>query len=73
MRDYDGELIQVKRRVEKLVIAHASKPLPVEELSQMICDLNSAWDALTDALVRQRNERDKVIAHLMNQLAERKP
>ena len=34
--------------------------------------LNEAWDRLTDALVRQRDERDRIIRDLINQLAEEK-
>lgn len=32
--------------------------------------LNAAWDELTDALVRQRDERDRLISRLLNDLAE---
>jgi hypothetical protein len=34
--------------------------------------LNKAWDQLTDALVRQRDERDDQIRRLINELAERR-
>lgn len=35
-------------------------------------DLNKAWDQLTDALVRQRTERDDQIRRLIDELAERR-
>lgn len=41
-------------------------------MAQALDSLNKAWDELTDALVRQRDERDKQIARLMNELAEAK-
>lgn len=35
-------------------------------------ELNKAWDRLTDALVRQRDERDEQIRRLLDELAERR-
>lgn len=40
-------------------------------LARAIDELNKAWDGLTDVLVRQRKERDRVIRHLIDELAER--
>jgi hypothetical protein len=38
-----------------------------------IDQLNKEWEGLTDVLRRQIEERDGVIIHLMDELAQRKP
>ena len=73
MSDYELQVRWAKDHVGKLILQMCGKnPLTPEEMSQAVGDLNKAWDALTDALVRQREEREKCIRHLLNQLAERK-
>jgi hypothetical protein len=51
-----------------------NKPLCDGEAERQVAcavdELNKAWDRLTDALIRQRDERDRQIVRLINELAE---
>lgn len=42
----------------------------LDEMAGALDALNTAWDKLTDALIRQRDERDKLVQKLLNELAE---
>lgn len=42
----------------------------IDQLPGAIDALNKAWDDMTTALVRQREERDRQIIRLINELAE---
>jgi hypothetical protein len=73
VKDYDGQLRAAKDYTTKtLARLAANKNTEPMEVSNAVDLLNKAWDELTDALVRQREERDKVITRLINELAERK-
>lgn len=43
-----------------------------DEMASAIDGLNKAWEALTDALVRQRDERGAEVLRLLDALAEAK-
>ncbi len=73
MRDYDGAVRAAKDHALKtLCRMNAKPPACSDDVAQAFDCLNKAWDDLTDALVRQREERDKAIRRLMDELAERK-
>jgi hypothetical protein len=44
----------------------------VPHMAQSLDDLNAAWDALTDCLVRQRSELEGQVLRLIHELAEAK-
>jgi hypothetical protein len=71
--DYDAGVRAAKDHVLKLLaLMGANKPVSTDEVAVAFDSLNREWDRLTDALVRQRNERDRLIRSLLDQLAERK-
>jgi hypothetical protein len=77
MSDYDRRVSDAKQEVTRLICSIVSSDekkheYGVENLPGAIDNLNKAWDALTDCLVRQRTERDREIVSLLNQLAEAK-
>jgi hypothetical protein len=67
MADYDGRLFAAKQVVIK---ALCRSPVDPVEIGSAIDDLNKAWDALTDCLVRQVRTRDEQIRRLMNEMSE---
>lgn len=69
MSDYDGEVSHCRHQMMKL-LAFGKEKLDWLELGTRITELHAAHDAQTSSLVRQRNERDKLISDLLNQLAE---
>lgn len=75
MTDYDGSLRAAKTNMEKTTLAVARKDANVgaSEIDQAVSGLNKAWDELTCALIRQRDERDAMIRRLLDELAEGKP
>lgn len=71
MKDYDAQLRGCKDRVTRLLCQLATKnPPDVMDVGRAVDDLNKAWDELTDCLVRHREERDRQIHRLLNELAE---
>lgn len=73
-RDYDRNLSDAKANVTRLVIA-AADPKNVtarDNLPGAVDELNKAWDALTDCLVRQRDELQERVLDLINDVAELK-
>jgi hypothetical protein len=69
MVDYDGEVSCCKNALLKVLGAGPQK-LDWLDLGTRITEMHAAYEAQTDALVRQRNERDRIISDLLNQLAE---
>ncbi len=70
MNNYDSILFHAKDNVIKCLCRLISdKEMDITEMSAAIDNLNQAWDDLTNYLVRQREERDNVITHLMDKLA----
>jgi hypothetical protein len=67
--DYDGEVSHCKHQLLKL-LAVGKEKLDMLELGTRVTELHQAHDAQTSALVRQRDERDRLISNLLNQLAE---
>ena len=63
MRNYDQELRSAKSEVTRALMDSAGRTVD---------DLNKAWDNLTDALVRQREERNLQILRLLDELSEAK-
>ena len=73
MSDYDGAVTRCKNAILKVIGAGPQK-LDWLDLGMRITEMHQAYDAQADALVRQRDERDRLIVNLLNQLAEaRKP
>lgn len=73
MSNYDTQLRGAKDAVTNTLLKLISKdpgPWTLQDLAARIDDLNKAWDELTDALVRQRETRDRFISELVNRLAE---
>ncbi len=79
MSNYDRRVSDAKAGATRAIVnlvKHGSdnKPLCDADAANWaataVDDLNKAWDDLTDALVRQRDERDEWIAKLLNELAE---
>ncbi len=66
---YDREVWQAKQQALRALCSNGGKP-NAEELATVLDDLNKAWGALTDCLVRQRRERDKYFSQLLSDLAE---
>jgi hypothetical protein len=72
-RNYDRNLSWAKENVTKMICRLASKEgCDPMDVSAAVNDLNKAWDELTDCLVRQREERDRQILSLIDELAEAK-
>ena len=76
-RAYDDEVYAAKRRVTEELMAAVSlvergEPVNPMNISQAVDQLNEAWDALTDCLVRQREERNVLILELVDEVAELK-
>lgn len=67
---YDARLFEAKHRATRTLCAAISGKADLTEVGSAIDDLNKAWDELTDALVRQRKERDLQIIRLIDELAE---
>ncbi len=66
---YDRNVSDAKQRTTAALM---EKDLDRVSIGRAFDELNAAWDALTDALVRQRAIRDKQILSLLDQLAEAK-
>ncbi len=69
MVDSDAALSAAKRHMTDEIMRTPPDP---ERLGQASDNLNETWYALTAALIRQREERDRIILSLIDQLAERK-
>lgn len=69
MSDYDGEVSHCRHQMMKL-LAFGKEKLDWLELGTRLTELHAAQDAQTSALIRQRDERDRLISNLLNQLAE---
>ena len=74
MRNYDSRVFDAKDRATRMLIElqRANKDADVTPMASALDELNQAWDALTDALVRQRNELGERILILINEIAEEK-
>lgn len=77
MEHYDRELANAKGAVTKQIIylersIHAQEPCNTSDLAAAIDDCNRKWDALTDCLVRQREEYAERINALIFEIAELK-
>lgn len=74
MTDYDGYL-SAARRSSMTYMDKAAENLTQDTFRTYVNSVGEemkAWDQLTDALVRQRKERDEQISRLLNELAEAK-
>ena len=71
---YDSLVSDAKRAVTVSLIdcQRANGGVNLADLASAIDELNRRWDQLTDALVRQREERQELIGRLLNELAEAK-
>ncbi len=73
MGGYDMRLSDAKRfATECLIRASKDTKADLSNLAGAIENLNKMWDELTDCLVRQRDERDRQILSLIDELAEAK-
>ena len=74
MPNYDSAVSWAKEHATKtlLRIDREKEKFNSMDMAQALDDLNKAWDALTDCLVRQKEERDELITKLINELAEAK-
>jgi len=74
MSNYDQNLSDAKMAVTKSMMKMISNPVgsDIVEFSGLIDRLNQAWDELTDALRRQRDEYRNQVDHLIRELAEAK-
>ncbi len=70
--NWDLRVSDAKSHVTTMLCRTVEDPRLIHDLAGAIDNLNKAWDELTDALVRQREERDRVIRRLIDELAERK-
>ncbi len=79
MSNYDLIVSDAKRDALRAVIRlnendKSGKPVcdgwNANDVANTIDNLNKAWDALTDALVRQREEYQKQVERLIHELAE---
>jgi hypothetical protein len=70
MRNYYLELSDAKQHITMTLCRAVKGERPIDDLAAALDVLNSAWGRLTDCLVRQRQERDKVILQLLDELAE---
>jgi hypothetical protein len=71
---YDRRLSDAKQAVITMLcnLQDPNTKFTHMDLARTIEDLNKAWDELTDALVRQRDERGAEVLRLLDQLAESK-
>jgi site-specific recombinase len=73
---YDREVFDAKHHATqclcRLITSNKDgQPIgTVDDVASALDRLNKAWDALTDCLVRQREERDRRILSLIDELAE---
>lgn len=74
MRNYDSLLSFAKQAAtDALIDLQRSNPnADASRMALALDELNKRWDELTDALVRQRRERDRIISELISELAEAK-
>lgn len=70
MSNYDLMVSDLKRATTAEILRLQRDKVDVDNIARLVDQLNEAWDKLTDALVRQRTERDNVIRDLIDQLAE---
>lgn len=72
MRNYDIEVSYAKRHATITLCRWVSEigGDAATDIAGALESLNAAWDRLTDALVRQRQERDTLIKSLIDQIAE---
>lgn len=72
--NYESLVYDAKRAVTVSLIdcQRANGGGDFSNLASAIDELNRRWDQLTDALVRQRDERQELIGRLLNELAEAK-
>ncbi len=77
-RTYDREVFDAKDYATQCLLRLTrldtkGRPLgSVDEMADALDLLNKAWDALLDCIVRQREERDRQILMLIDELAEAK-
>lgn len=72
--NYDLCVSDAKRKAlnELLILQRSDSKIDVTQMASALDNLNKMWDLLTDALVRQRSERDSQILRLIDELAEAK-
>jgi len=68
--NYDLMVSDLKRATTAEILRLQRDKVDVDNIARLVDQLNEAWDKLTDALVRQRTERDNVVRDLIDQLAE---
>lgn len=68
----DTQLFDARQRAtqELCRVQRENPKIDIDNLASAMDELHKAWDALTDALIAQREERDRIIMSLMNDLAE---
>ena len=67
--NWDHEVSGAKNQVTRALCEAVDRPSSLADLGMLIDRLNTAWDGLTDALMHQRCERDRIIQQLLNELA----
>jgi len=67
---YDSDVWRAKERVTECLLGKPELVAHVADLANAVDDLNKAWDALSDCLVRQVEARDVEIRSLLNKIAE---
>lgn len=73
MGEHQLRVRAAKDHVNKLIMltckeGHNFTP---EEMSAAVSELDKAWDAWVDSLIAQRRVRDRLIAELMDRLADK--
>ena len=69
MKNYDLQLSHAKQAATEALM-ELSNNADARHMAGALDALNLAWDELTNALVRQRQERDRQITRLIDELAE---
>lgn len=72
MSHYSVNVRDAREAFTKLICTAYERPDFVALAAQSVDMLNKAFDELTDYLVRQREERDRIIQNLINEVAEAK-
>ncbi len=72
--DYDGWLSDAKKKaIDALLCLSSGQGVVTKvegDMGHALDELNKAWDAMTAAIIRQRQERDRQIIRLIDELAE---
>lgn len=71
MSQYSDAVHHAKTRATRAMLALPASEARME-MAGAIDDLNRAWDDLTNAIVRQRDERGSEVLRLLDELAEAK-